>query len=86
MVIQHIFLFIYISSFGQIAQWLECVHGKHKVMGSNPTRAYLLYGIEKPWLKMNTIYIGKFCYTPIINSKYKFETLVRRLMKGPAQN
>ena len=31
---------------------------------------------------MNTIYIGKFCYKPMINSKYKFETLVWQLMKG----
>ena len=29
-----------------------------------------LYGIEKPWLIMNTIYIGKFRYIPMI----KFET------------
>ena len=24
-------------------------------------------------LHMNTIYIGKFCYTPMINSKYKIQ-------------
>ena len=35
---------------------------------------------------MNTIYIGKFCYAPIINSKYKFETLVWQLIKGLARN
>ena len=62
--------------FGQIAQWLERVHGKHKVVGSNPTWANFLYEIKKPQLKMNTIYISKFCYTPMINSKNKFETLV----------
>ena len=33
-------------------------------------------------VKMNTIYVGKFRYTPMINSKNKFETLVWRLMKG----
>ena len=49
-------------------------------VGSNPTRANFLYGMGK--LEMNTIYIGKFRYTPMINSKYKFETLVWRLMKG----
>ena len=38
----------HIASFGQIAQWLERVHGKHKIVGSNPTRANFLYGIEKP--------------------------------------
>ena len=45
-----IYIYIYkrISSFGQIAQWLERVHGKHEVMGSNPIRANFLYGIEKP--------------------------------------
>ena len=44
----YIYIYIYISSFGQIAQWLERVHGKHEVVGSNPTRANFLYGIEKP--------------------------------------
>ena len=44
----YIYIFKHISSFGQIAQWLERVHGKHKVVGSNPTRANVLYGIEKP--------------------------------------
>ena len=56
-----------ISSFSQIAQWLEHVHGKHKVVGSNHTQANFLYGINKPQLKMNTIYICKFGYTPMIN-------------------
>ena len=57
---------------------LHCVliYGKYEIVGSNPTRANFLYGIEKPQLKMNTIYVGKFRYTPMINSKYKFETLV----------
>ena len=32
-----------ISSFGQIAQCLERVHGKHEVVGSNPTRANIIY-------------------------------------------
>ena len=45
------------SSFGQIAQWLECVHGKHEVVDSNSTWTNFLCGIEKPLLKMNTIYI-----------------------------
>ena len=36
-----------ISSFGEIAQWLERVHGKHEVMGSNSTRANFLYGINE---------------------------------------
>ena len=31
-----------------IAQWLERVHGKHEVVGSNPTQANFLYGIEEP--------------------------------------
>ena len=40
-----------------------CVmHGKHEVMGSNPTRANFLYGIEKPYLNMNTIYIYIYIY------------------------
>ena len=34
---------------------------------------------------MNTICIGKFCYTPMIISQIKFETLVWRLMKGQAR-
>ena len=38
----------HISSFDQIAQWLERVYGKHDVVGSNPTRANFLHGIEKP--------------------------------------
>ena len=33
---------------------------------------------------MTTIYIDKFRYIPMINSKYKFEMLVWRLMKGLA--
>ena len=32
------YAFNHISSFGQIAQWLERVHGKHEVLGSNPSR------------------------------------------------
>ena len=36
----------HISTFGQIAQWLEPVHGKHEVVGSNPTRANFLYRME----------------------------------------
>ena len=39
-----------------------CVHGKHEVVGSNPTRANFLYRIEKPKLKMNTIYIYIYIY------------------------
>ena len=34
---------------------------------------------------MNTINIGKFRYTPMINSKNKFEMLVWRLMKDLAR-
>ena len=34
---------------------------------------------------MYTIYIGKFRYTPMINSKNKFETLVWQLMKSLAR-
>ena len=30
-----------------VAQWLECVHGKHEVVGSNPTLANFRYRIEK---------------------------------------
>ena len=30
------------SFFGQMAQWFERVHGKHEVVGSNPTRANFL--------------------------------------------
>ena len=26
------------------------MHGKHEVVGSNPTRADFLYGIEKPYI------------------------------------
>ena len=37
-----------ISSFGQTAQWLGRVHGKHEVVGLDPIRANFLYGIEKP--------------------------------------
>ena len=29
------------------------------------------YGIKKPWLKMNIIYIRKFRYTPMINCQIK---------------
>ena len=29
-----------ISSFGEIAQWLERVHGKHEVMGSNSIKLF----------------------------------------------
>ena len=32
------------------------------------------------------IYIGKFRYTPVINSQIKFERLMSRLMKGLARN
>ena len=31
-----------------MAQWLQRVHAMHKVMDSNPSRANVLYGIEKP--------------------------------------
>ena len=48
----HIYIYIYIHThiyiYGQIAQWLEHVQGKHELVGSNPTRASFLYGIEKP--------------------------------------
>ena len=51
-----------------------------------PLAPFFLYGIEKPQLKMNIIYIGKFRYTPLINSENKFKRLVWRLMKGLATN
>ena len=35
---EYIYIYIYIYIFGQVAQWLERVHGKHEVVGSNPTR------------------------------------------------
>ena len=35
---------------------------------------------------MNTIYIGKFPYTHMINSKTKFKTFVWQLMKDLARN
>ena len=34
---------------------------------------------------MNIIHIDKFRYTPVINSKIKFETLAKGMMKGQAQ-
>ena len=34
---------------------------------------------------MNTIYISKFRYTPIINSKYKFENVSVVTDEGPSQ-
>ena len=37
----------HISPFGQIHQWLESVHGKHEVVGSNITWANFVHGIEK---------------------------------------
>ena len=37
----------HISSFGEIVQWLERVHGKEEVIGSNPTRPNFLNVIEK---------------------------------------
>ena len=48
-----------------------------------PLAPFFLYGIEKPQLKMNIIYIR---YTPLINSENKFKRLVWRLMKGLATN
>ena len=39
----------------------------HEVMGANLTQADFLYGIEKPYLEMNIIYIGKFFYSYMIN-------------------
>ena len=57
-----------------MAQWLERVHGKHEVVGSNPARANFLYGIEKLSSKMN---IGKFRYTPMITLQIKFEIMIR---------
>ena len=57
-----------ISLFGETAQWLERVHGKHEAVGSNPTRDNYLYGIENSQLKMNTIYI----YIYIQYTQYTF--------------
>ena len=45
------------------------MHGKHKIVGSDPTRANFLYGIEKTYLNMNAIYIDKFRYTHMITSQ-----------------
>ena len=42
----------HISSYGEVAQWLEPVLGKHEVMGSYSISFIFLYAIEKPWLKM----------------------------------
>ena len=44
----------------QIAQWLERVHGKHEVVGSHPTRANFLYGIET--LAQNEYHIYIYIY------------------------
>ena len=62
------------------------LYSKHEVVGSNPIRGNFLYGIEKPWLNMKTIYIGKFRYAPMITSKIQFETLVWQLMKNLARH
>ena len=59
------------SSFGQIGQWLERVHVKHEVVGSNPTRANFLYGIEKPWIPYK------------YNHLYKTTTRLKRPMLSP---
>ena len=48
-----------------ISQWLERVHGKHKVVGLHTTRANLLYGIEKPKLK-NEYYICIYIHKDIV--------------------
>ena len=37
--------------------------------GFESHQGHFPYGIEKPQPKMNTIYIGKFCYTSMGNSK-----------------
>ena len=50
-----------------IAWWLELVHSKYESVSSNSTRANFLYGIRKPYLKMNIKYISKFRYTLTIN-------------------
>ena len=68
-----IYLFIYLFF---IYSWLT----------ANEITVNFLYGIEKSFLKMNTIYIGKFRYTPMINSKIEFETLVWRLIKDLARS
>ena len=35
-----------LSTSHRSARWLERVHGKHEVVGLNPTQANFLYGIE----------------------------------------
>ena len=43
----YIFISHRLARYAQFGQ-LDHVHGKHEVVGSNPTRAKFLYGIEKP--------------------------------------
>ena len=75
----HIYLSIYLSIYISIYLYIWYVY----------MIIYLIciYTIYIPYIyTTNTIYIGKFRYTPMINSKYKFETLVWWLMKGLARN
>ena len=60
------------------------MHGKHEVVGSNPTQANFLYGTEKPLLNMNTIYIGKFSYTPMITSQNSIRNVSVATDEGPS--
>ena len=45
---KYMLVWIVYISFVQIGQWLERAHDSHDIVGSNPTRANFLYGIEKP--------------------------------------
>ena len=40
----------------------ECVYRKLAVVDSNSARVNFLYGIKKPYLKKNFVYINKFRY------------------------
>ena len=53
-------------------------------MGSNPIRAIFLYGIEKPSLNMNIIYIGKFRYTHMITSQNSIRNVSVATDEGPS--
>ena len=56
----------HISLFGQIAQWLEHVHGNHEVVGSNPIWAKFLYGIPRTLAQIEYhLYINIYIYIHI---------------------
>ena len=51
---------------------------------NNSTLELKIVDKTDPQLKMNAIYIGKFFYTPMINSKYKFENVSVATDEGPS--